>query len=77
MPSMITTNCYVIFSDAALAILIAIALASPPDLANLTISAHGLISISFSAKATSGQFNVDKLPSLIFLITKSSISLCP
>ena len=51
------------FPDAALAILMAIEFASPPVRANLTMSAQGLISINFSANATSsGQENVDILP---------------
>ena len=41
MPSMIATECYVVFFVLALASLIAIAFASPPVLANLTLSAHG------------------------------------
>ena len=47
--------------------------ASPPVLANLTISAQGLSSINLSARYTSsGQLRVDKLPDSIVFETALS-----
>ena len=57
MPTVVTTKCYFVFPVTALAILIAIAFASPV-LANLTISAKSCISTNFSAgKTSSGAFD--------------------
>ena len=51
------------FLEAALAILIAIVLASPPVLANLTLPAHLCILNNFSARYTSsGEFNDEIFP---------------
>ena len=61
--------------DAALAIRTAIAFASPPVLANRTISDQGCNSMSFSANRTSsGLFKVDILPFRMAFLTESFIS---
>ena len=70
MPSMIATNCNFIIFAAALAILIAKAFASPPDLQNLDTLAHGWILQSNSdSSISSKEFNDVMFPSLIAFIT--------
>ena len=56
VPTMVSTYSNTIFSCIGSAVLIATALASPPDLVNLAISNQGCISINFSANLTSHNY---------------------
>ena len=63
------------FPEAALAILIATAFASPPERVNLTISAHGCNSINFSAKriaACYAQLDDDKQNQFRYMLNKDA-----